>query len=208
MLFRSQIRDAQPKEAVQTVASYRNGEEAIAIQQYPNGQFYNHYGFNEQSRFAAATAGGFASFEEAEAALRSHRPQAERVMEGPEEVHAEPVSGTEAGQTPGDGTTETPEGAATPPTPKAEEKGVTDTPAPQVPAYQVGDTVYLDNTAFIVEEIGLFDVQLRDPALAYPIFRAESKERLERMLRADERNAHLFAPEVGEEQDDPRGNSE
>ena len=75
------IRDAQPKEAVQTVASYRNGDEAIVIQQYPNGQFYNHYGYDEQRRFAIATAGGFATFEEAETALRSHRPKAERVME-------------------------------------------------------------------------------------------------------------------------------
>ena len=197
------IRDAQPKEAVQTVASYRNGEEAIVIQQYPNGQFYNHYGFNEQSRFAVATVGGFASFEEAEAALRSHRPQAERVMEGPEEVHAEPVSGTEPGQTPEDETPETLGGAATPPTPKAEEKGVTDTPAPQGPAYQVGDTVYLDGTAFIVEEVGLFDVQLRDPALAYPVLRAESKERLESLLRRDERNAKYLPDDRAAEEENP-----
>ena len=197
------IRDAQPKEAVQTVASYRNGEEAIVIQQYPNGQFYNHYGFNEQSRFAVATVGGFASFEEAEAALRSHRPQAERVMEGPEEVHAEPVSGTEPGQTPEDETPETLGGAATPPTPKAEEKGVTDTPAPQGPAYQVGDTVYLDGTAFIVEEVGLFDVQLRDPALAYPVLRAESKEWLESLLRRDERNAKYLPDDRAAEEETP-----
>ena len=117
------IRDAQPKEAVQTVASYRNGEEAIVIQQYPNGQFYNHYGFNEQSRFAVATVGGFASFEEAEAALRSHRPQAERVMDGPEEVHAEPVSGTEPGQTPEDETPETLGGSSYPAHPQSGGKG-------------------------------------------------------------------------------------
>ena len=33
------IRDAQPKEVVQTAASYCGGDEAIVIQQYPNGQF-------------------------------------------------------------------------------------------------------------------------------------------------------------------------
>ena len=197
------IRDAQPKEAVQTVASYRSGEEAIVIQQYPNGQFYNHYGFNEQSRFAVATAGGFASFEEAEAALRSHRPKAERVMEGPEEAHAEPVSGTEPGQTPENGTTETPGGVTTPPAPKAEEKGVTGTPAPQGPSYQVGDTVYLDDTAFIVEEVGLFDVRLRDPTLAYPVFRAESKERLESLLRRDDRNAKYLPDDKAVEEENP-----
>ena len=59
--------------------------------------------------------------------------------------------------------------------------------------YTVGDTVYLDNTAFEITEIGLFDVQLLDPTLEYPVFRTESKERLEILLQNDERNAHLFA---------------
>lgn len=177
------IRDAQPKEAVQTVASYLNGDEAIVIQQYPNGQFYNHYGYNEQGRSAMATAGGFASLEEAEAALRSHRPKAERVME-------EPVPGTEAGQTP-EG--ETYEGAGEDIAPAAPGTDAKSTAAPQEPTYQVGDTIYLEDAAYIVEEIGLFDVQLRDPTLAYPVLRAESKERLERMLWADVRN-NVFLP--------------
>ena len=59
--------------------------------------------------------------------------------------------------------------------------------------YSVGDTVYLDNTAFEITEIGLFDVQLLDPTLEYPVFRTESKERLEILLQNDARNAHLFA---------------
>ena len=177
------IRDAQPKEAVQTAASYRSGDEAIVIQQYPNGQFYNHYGYDEQRRFAIATAGGFATFEEAETALRSHRPKAERVME-------EPVPGTEAGQTP-EGMAH--EGAGEDITPAAPGTDAKSTAAPQEPTYQVGDTVYLEDTAYIVEEIGLFDVQLRDPTLAYPVLRAESKERLERMLWADVRN-NAFLP--------------
>ena len=54
--------------------------------------------------------------------------------------------------------------------------------------YQVGDTVYLENTAYQITDIGLFDVQLRDPSLSYPIFRSESKERFEDMLRRDPRN--------------------
>ena len=177
------IRDAQPKEAVQTAASYRSGDEAIVIQQYPNGQFYNHYGYDEQRRFAIATAGGFATFEEAETALRSHRPKAERVME-------ELVPGTEAGQTP-EGMAH--EGAGEDITPAAPGTDAKSTAAPQEPTYQVGDTVYLEDTAYIVEEIGLFDVQLRDPTLAYPVLRAESKERLERMLWADVRN-NAFLP--------------
>lgn len=49
--------------------------------------------------------------------------------------------------------------------------------------YSVGDTLYLeDGRPFVVENIGLFDVQLRDPSLAYPVLRAESKESLSRLL--------------------------
>ena len=69
--------------------------------------------------------------------------------------------------------------------------------------YSVGDTVYLDNKPFEITEVGLFDVHLRDPSQAYPVFRAESKERLEVLLRQDERNAHLFAvkpPAMSEEE--------
>jgi len=54
--------------------------------------------------------------------------------------------------------------------------------------YQVGDTVYLEDTAYIITDIGLFDIQLRDPSQTYPIFRVESKERFEDILRYDPRN--------------------
>ena len=57
--------------------------------------------------------------------------------------------------------------------------------------YAVGDTVYLDNTPFEITEIGALNVQLRDPALRYPVFRAESRENFERLLRRDERNAAM-----------------
>ena len=59
------------------------------------------------------------------------------------------------------------------------------------------------NEPFEITEVGLFDVHLRDPSQAYPVFRAESKERLEVLLRQDERNAHLFAvkpPAISEEE--------
>ena len=59
---------------------------------------------------------------------------------------------------------------------------------PLAPAYQVGDTAYLDNTAFLIDAIRDTEVSLRDPTLAYPIFRAESKENFERLLRRDDRN--------------------
>ena len=57
--------------------------------------------------------------------------------------------------------------------------------------YAVGDTVYLDNTPFEITEVGALNVQLRDPALRYPVFRAESRDNFERLLRRDERNAAI-----------------
>lgn len=52
-------------------------------------------------------------------------------------------------------------------------------PIPYVP----GDTVYLENnTAFIIEKIGQYDVTLRDPSLFYPILRAESRESFLQLL--------------------------
>ena len=71
---------------------------------------------------------------------------------------------------------------------------VTPSAAAAEPSYAVGDTVYLDNKPFVITEVGLFDVYLLDPSQVYPIFRAESKERLAALLRRDERNAHLFTP--------------
>ena len=57
--------------------------------------------------------------------------------------------------------------------------------------YAVGDTVYLENTPFEITEVGTLNVQLRDPALRYPVFHAESRENFERLLRRDERNAAI-----------------
>ena len=59
---------------------------------------------------------------------------------------------------------------------------------PLAPAYKVGDTVYLDNTAFTITEVGLHDVQLQDPTQTYPIFRSESKENFEKLLHRDPQN--------------------
>ena len=62
---------------------------------------------------------------------------------------------------------------------------------PLAPAYNVGDTVYLNDTAFEITDINLFDVQLRDPALPIPLMRSESKENFERLLRLDSRNGPI-----------------
>lgn len=67
-----------------------------------------------------------------------------------------------------------------------------------MPSYQVGDTVYLGNTAFIIEEVTDTHVTMRDPTLLYPISRIEPRENFERMLAEDARNAVLF-----EEQTEP-----
>lgn len=80
-----------------------------------------------------------------------------------------------------------------PETPATEPDEVVEAPVSEEPTwnYQVGDTVYLDDTAFRVEQITDREVQLRDPSLAYPIFRAKNRENFERMLYQDERNAAL-----------------
>ena len=59
--------------------------------------------------------------------------------------------------------------------------------------YHAGDTVYLDGKPFEITEIGKLNIQLRDPAQPYPIFRSESRESLARLMTQDERNA---APDV------------
>ena len=59
--------------------------------------------------------------------------------------------------------------------------------------YHAGDTVYLDSRPFEITEIGKLNIQLRDPAQPYPIFRSESRENLARLMAQDERNA---APDV------------
>ncbi len=71
------------------------------------------------------------------------------------------------------------------PVPAAEEAQ----PVATETAYRAGDILYLDNRPFIVESVGIFDVHMRDPEAVYPIMRAESKERLERLLALDKRNA-------------------
>ena len=62
---------------------------------------------------------------------------------------------------------------------------------PLAPAYAPGDTVYLNDTAFEIVGIGLFDVDLQDPALPIPLLRAESKENFERLLHRDPRNGRI-----------------
>ena len=62
---------------------------------------------------------------------------------------------------------------------------------PTAPPYAVGDTVYLENTPYNITEIRDHEVQLLDPSLAYPIYRAEPKANFEYLLQQDYRNGAI-----------------
>ena len=59
---------------------------------------------------------------------------------------------------------------------------------PTAPVYHEGDTVYLENQEYQITELRADTVQLLPTGMAYPIFRAEAKERFETLLREDARN--------------------
>ena len=63
---------------VKTLARYYGEGETILIRKYPNGQYYVQYCYDDQDNTVYATAGGFDTFEQAEAALYTHRPQAKK----------------------------------------------------------------------------------------------------------------------------------
>ena len=62
---------------------------------------------------------------------------------------------------------------------------------PTAPVYHEGDTVYLENQEYQITELRADTVQLLPSGMAYPIFRAESRERFETLLREDARNEAL-----------------
>ena len=59
---------------------------------------------------------------------------------------------------------------------------------PTAPVYHEGDTVYLENQEYQITELRADTVQLLPSGMAYPIFRAESRERFETLLGEDARN--------------------
>ena len=63
---------------VELCARYYGEGETILIRQYPNGQYYVQYCYDDQDDTVYATAGGFDTFVQAEAALYTHRPQAKK----------------------------------------------------------------------------------------------------------------------------------
>ena len=62
---------------------------------------------------------------------------------------------------------------------------------PLTPAYQKGDTVYLEGSPYEITRVNAYHVELLPPGLAYPIFRSEPKERFEQLLAQDERNVSI-----------------
>lgn len=75
------------QEGTEKAAEYLFDQERIVVFQSPSGKFYNHYGYDVQSRFSNVIAGGFDTFEEAEKALYSHRHKAERVLKPAERAN-------------------------------------------------------------------------------------------------------------------------
>ena len=62
---------------------------------------------------------------------------------------------------------------------------------PAAPVYHEGDTVYLENQEYQITELRTDTVQLLPSGMAYPIFRAESRERFEQLLKNDLRNGPI-----------------
>ncbi|NBH79613.1 helicase SNF2 [Clostridiaceae bacterium] len=62
---------------------------------------------------------------------------------------------------------------------------------PLTSTYGVGDFVFLEDTEYRITDLQRGYVQLNDPALAYPIYRTESKEQFERAIRQDPRNSAI-----------------
>ena len=62
---------------------------------------------------------------------------------------------------------------------------------PLDPAYQKGDTVYLEGSPYEITRVSAYHVELLPPGLAYPVFRSEPKERFEQLIAQDERNVSI-----------------
>ena len=69
---------------------------------------------------------------------------------------------------------------------------------PEKPDYRVGNTVYIDNKPYEIVRTDDWNVEIMDRSLFNPPRRLESRENFAKLLRQDERNAHLFTPEEKE----------
>ena len=64
---------------------------------------------------------------------------------------------------------------------------------PLAPAYQVGDTVYVDDRRYVIASIGQTHVQIEDTAQQYPSPRPERIADFEQLLMRDRRNNEITA---------------
>ena len=71
------------------------------------------------------------------------------------------------------------------------EESIQPTRDPLAPAYQKGDTVYLEDSPYEITRVSAYHVELLPPGLAYPVFRSEPKERFEQLIAQDERNVSI-----------------
>ena len=62
---------------------------------------------------------------------------------------------------------------------------------PSAPVYQVGNTVYLENQEYQITELRKDTVQLLPAGMAYPVYRVESREQFEQILKEDLRNGAI-----------------
>ena len=62
---------------------------------------------------------------------------------------------------------------------------------PSAPVYSVGNTVYLDNQEYQITGLRDTTVELLPNGAAYPIFRAENRDRFETLLQRDSRNGAI-----------------
>ena len=58
-------------------------------------------------------------------------------------------------------------------------------------AYGAGDFVYLEGKEYTITSLERGQVELLDPALAYPVSRLETRENFERLLKQDQRNGPI-----------------
>ncbi len=94
---------------------------------------------------------------------------------------------------------------AVPPEPASPETAPSPARDPLAPAYQVGDTVYIRNMAFVIVEIEDSRVVLKDPTHNYPIYEGMGKDAFARALVQDRRNQNItdylsaYLPEVNDD---------
>ncbi|MDO4647900.1 MAG: SNF2-related protein [Eubacteriales bacterium] len=132
--------------------------------------------------------GDLARYQEIEAEFAGNVPMPSPAHKfPPEQVTSQAESSEKAVQMPVEEESENRDAVEVSSPSEMAENNVTDmTMEPETDGFRVGDTITLDGKGYIIESVGMFDVHLRDPESVFPIFRAESKENLERLLGRNE----------------------